>query len=183
MTRHPRLLLLAALLIHGCTRTADRPDTTRPDSAFDAMQQRGKTVMGVDQYASAHVFEDLPDGGRIVLDHGDSSDTPAIIAIRLHMREVATDFQRGDFTNPFAVHDTIVPGTAAMAGMRDRLAFEVRDRPRGAEVRVVSVDPNAVAAVHAFLAFQRTAHRAAGHDHAMPGHGDSAQGRGRGGGE
>jgi len=31
------------------------------------MQSRGAHVMGVDQYTSAHVFEDLPDGGRVVL--------------------------------------------------------------------------------------------------------------------
>ncbi len=45
------------------------------DSAFAAMQVRGQTVMGVDQYASAHVFEDLEDGGRIVLDAENLSDT------------------------------------------------------------------------------------------------------------
>ena len=28
------------------------------------MQTRGVHVMGVDQYTSAHVFEDLADGGR-----------------------------------------------------------------------------------------------------------------------
>jgi len=37
-------------------------------------------------------------------------------------------------------------------------------RPRGAEVRVRSTDSGAVAAIHAFLAFQRTAHHAAGHE-------------------
>ena len=44
------------------------------DSAFAALQQRGKTAMGVDQYASRHQFEALPDGGRIVLQQpgGDS---------------------------------------------------------------------------------------------------------------
>ena len=56
-----------ALLIAGaaCGRggeTARRPS----DSAFAAMQTRGQAVMGVDQYASAHVFEDLADGGRII---------------------------------------------------------------------------------------------------------------------
>jgi len=42
------------------------------------MQSRGAQVMGVDQYTSAHVFEDLPDGGRVVLDRADLADTAAI---------------------------------------------------------------------------------------------------------
>jgi hypothetical protein len=176
------LLYGAAFVLCGCGETSDRPDSAKPDAAFDALQQRGKAVMGVDQYASAHVFEDLPDGGRIVLDRDDSTDKAGIIAIRLHMREVGTDFLRGDFTKPFAVHDTIVPGTAAMASLRDRIAFEVRDRPRGAEVRIVTTDRMAIAAVHQFLAFQRRDHRAAGHEHTMPGHGDTTQARGRRGG-
>jgi len=53
------------------------------------MQSRGAHVMGVDQYTSAHVFEDLPDGGRVVLERDDAADTAAIVAIRGHMREIA----------------------------------------------------------------------------------------------
>ncbi len=57
--------------------------------------------MGVDQYTSAHVFEDLADGGRIILERGDSTDTAGIATIRRHMRSVVVDFQRGEFTSPF----------------------------------------------------------------------------------
>jgi len=56
--------------------------------------------MGVDQYTSAHVFEDLPDGGRIVLDRDSGSDTAGIATIRQHMRDVAAAFATGDFTKP-----------------------------------------------------------------------------------
>ena len=37
------------------------------DSAYAGLQERGKSAMGVDQYTSRHVFEALPDGGRIEL--------------------------------------------------------------------------------------------------------------------
>jgi len=137
------------------------------DSGFAAMQLRGQTVMGVEQYASAHVFEDLEDGGRIVLDAGSASDTAGIAAIRHHIRDIAAAFRAGDFARPFAVHAQVVPGTAAMTARRTGITYEASDRPRGAEVRLRTTDPAAVAAIHAFLAFQRTAHHAAGHE-AMP---------------
>ena len=90
----------AFLCVIGCARRDASPASA--DSNFAALQQRGATAMGVDQYTSSHVFESLPDGGRISL-------------------------------------------------QRD------------------TVDSAGIAAVHAFLAFQRMDHRAAGHDHAgMP---------------
>jgi hypothetical protein len=137
------------------------------DSASAAMQARGRVVMVVDQYASAHVFEDLEDGGRIVLDASSLSDTAGIVAIRQHMRDIATAFRAGDFTRPFAVHAQVVPGTAVMAARRTQITYSASDRPRGAEVHIRSTDLAAVASIHAFLEFQRSAHHAAGHE-AMP---------------
>ena len=128
------------------------------------MQTRGARVMGVDQYTSAHVFEDLPDGGRVVLDRDDPADTAAIVTIRAHMRDIATAFRAGDFTKPFAVHAQTVPGTAVMRARRAAISYEQIDRPRGGEVRIRTNDPEAVAAIHEFLAFQRREHRASSHE-------------------
>jgi hypothetical protein len=128
------------------------------------MQTRGAHVMGVDQYSSAHVFEDLPDGGRVVLERDDAADTAAIATIRVHMREVAASFRAGDFTKPFQVHAQTVPGTAVMRDRRVAISYAPIDRPRGGEVRITSADSAAVRAIHAFLAFQREQHHAAGHE-------------------
>jgi hypothetical protein len=138
------------------------------DSAFGALQSRGAGVMGVDQYTSAHVFESLPDGGRIVLERPDSADTAGVRTIREHMRTIAAAFRRGDFEAPGLVHAQEVPGTRVMAARASRLSYAATDRARGAEVRITTSDPAALAAVHEFLAFQRADHRAAGHE-GMPG--------------
>lgn len=168
MYRRSTLTVLFSLAL-GASLSACRPrqqaaQTGQSDTAFASMQSRGEVVMGVDQYTSAHVFEDLPDGGRIVLDRDDASDTAGIAAIRQHMRDIAAAFRAGDFAKPFAVHAEEVPGTAVMAARRAAIAYTASDRPRGAEVRIVTTDSAAVAAIHAFLEFQRTAHHAAGHD-------------------
>lgn len=146
-----------ALTVAACQRSNDASD-------FAAMQERGEHVMGVDQYTSAHVFEDLPDGGRVVLDRADSSDTAAIGRIRAHMRDIEAAFRAGDFSKPFQVHAQTVPGTAVMTARRAAITYRAADRPRGGEVRIQSSDLLAVAAIHEFLAFQREAHRAAAHE-------------------
>jgi len=148
----PRLLI-AVLVLSACK-----------DRDFAAMQERGRAVMGVDQYTSAHVFEDLPDGGRVVLDRADGADTSGVATIRLHMRAIAASFRAGDFTKPFQVHAQVVPGTAVMQARRAAITYDVVDRPQGGEVRLRSNDMVAIAAIHEFLAFQRTSHHAAGHE-------------------
>src|SRR5207249_4086553 len=116
------------LVLAGC-QNAKQPDD------FAAMQTRGHEVMGVDQYGAHHVFEDLPDGGRVVLDRDDRSDTAAIAKIRAHMRDIATDFRAGDFAKPFEVHAQQVPGTAVMRERRATITYSVVARPSGGAVR------------------------------------------------
>jgi hypothetical protein len=115
--------------------------------------------MGVDQYTSSHVFQDLPDGGRIELQR-DVDDPAGAATIRRHMQEIARRFGAGDFRLPRQVHAQEVPGTARMRARRQLITYTYRELPRGAEVRLTSSDPEAIAAIREFLAFQRREHRA-----------------------
>jgi hypothetical protein len=144
-------LPLGLTLLAACGRSKDSGD-------FAALQARGQHVMGVNQYSSAHVFEDLPDGGRVVLERSDAADTADIATIRAHMRDIAAAFRAGDFTKPFEVHAQDVPGTDVMTAKRAAIRYDASDLPRGGEVRIRTSDPAAVAAIHEFLAFQRQEH-------------------------
>lgn len=144
--------------------------TSDSDSAFAALQRRGASpmAMGVDQYTSAHRFDDLPDGGRIELQR-EVEDSAGIERIREHLRHIAVAFAAGDFRIPAFVHDrTEVPGTDVMTAKRAVIRYRFEELPRGGAVRITTSDPEAVAAIHRFLAFQRGDHHAAGH--AMGGH-------------
>ncbi|AHG88851.1 hypothetical protein J421_1314 [Gemmatirosa kalamazoonensis] len=147
------LLLLVAAPLHAQHHHAD--------TAFASMQARGKTAMGVDQYASSHRFDTLADGGRIALVSG-RDDSAAVAAIRTHFRTIAAAFARGDFATPGFVHDGPVPGTRVMAEKRSAITYEARDLPRGGELRIRTGDPEARKAIAEFLAFQRREHRSGG---------------------
>lgn len=129
------------------------------DTGFAALQKRGKEAMGVDQYTSTHHFEALPDGGRIELQR-DVDDTAGVAQIRRHLQEIAHSFAAGDFTTPALVHMQHVPGTKVMAAQRAAITYLYRALPRGGEVRIVTHDPDALAAIRDFLAFQRMDHHA-----------------------
>lgn len=145
---------------HAAHSRAARSDST-PDSAFAELQKRGKVEMGVDQYTSTHRFDDLADGGRIELTR-DASDSAGVRTIREHLASIARAFAAGDFATPFAVHAREVPGAKTMAVKRDAIRYEFRPLPGGGEVRISTKDPEAVRAIHAFMAFQRGDHRAGG---------------------
>jgi hypothetical protein len=161
----PRLgsLLLGAVLAACAGPGAHRQGATGADTAFAAMQTRGAEAMGVDQYTSSHVFEPLPDGGRIVL-RRDVPDSAGVAAIRDHMRLIAERFGAGDFALPGFVHAQPVPGTAVMAARRDHISYTASAVPNGAELRITTTDSAALAAVHEFLAFQLREHHAAAHE-------------------
>jgi hypothetical protein len=145
---------LAALLLFGPVTLAAQ---AKKDSAHHALQLRGKVIMGVDQYTSTHVFEDLPDGGRIELQR-DVDDVEGARAIRRHLRTIAEAFKSGDFTAPTLVHMKEVPGTSVMAAQRKAIRYQFRELRRGGELRIRTTDAAAIAAIHEFLAFQRAEH-------------------------
>ena len=160
------VLLLALLGCHaGESREAIRHEVADQDPSYAAVQTRGATAMGVNQFTSSHVFAPLPDGGRITLQR-DADDSAGTAQIRRHMRQIAEQFTAGDFRLPGYVHAQSVPGTEVMAARRELITYTVESLPRGAAVRVRTDDPAVVQAIHEFLAFQR-------HDHHAPAHQDS----------
>jgi hypothetical protein len=158
--RSPFAILIAGVALSGCLgRDAGRGSVGMPDSGFAGVQRRGAVVMGVNQYTSRHVFEPLPDGGRIELQRG-VDDSAGVAQIRRHMQLIARQFAGGDFHLPGVVHDREVPGTRIMAERRAAISYTVESLPRGGAVRVRSGDSVAVQAIHDFLAFQRQDHHA-----------------------
>lgn len=156
------LTLIAACASEHAPERSDRPRSA--DSAFAALQSRGADAraMGVDQYTSVHLFDALPDGGRVELQRA-ADDSAGVAQIRRHLRTIAEAFADGNFGTPAFVHAQKVPGTQVMAAKRSLIAYTVRDLPRGAELRITTHDTTAIAAVHAFMAFQRMDHHAGGH--------------------
>lgn len=158
-----RIRVSGAVCIASLACARGKAPAAANDSAFAALQQRGETAMGVDQYTSQHVFEPLPDGGRIVLQRKEN-DPAGEQTIRAHMRTIADAFKRGDFALPGFVHAMAeVPGTATMKRLHDEISYTPRDIPGGGEVVISTKNPDAVAAIHDFLAFQSMDHRAGMH--------------------
>lgn len=72
---------------------------------------------------------------------------------------IAGMFGQGDFSLPMFIHDTVPPGVEVMKRLKAQISYTAENTAQGAQVRITTSDPEALAAVHEFLRFQIKDHR------------------------
>lgn len=122
------------------------------------LKKRGALAMGFDQDKTAHRFPVSPTGGSIEVDAIDPDDRASRDQIRTHLKEIAKSFARGDFAKPFQTHAEVPPGVPEMQRLKEKIRYAFVETPRGGAVRITTTDAAALAAVHAFLAYQSREH-------------------------
>ncbi len=146
------MLLLTAITL---VATLAAPAQDHQGHAMD----RANKGMGFDQAKTTHHFRLTADGGAIEVVAKDRDDRATISQVRGHLKRVDQAFADGDFSLPFFVHDTEVPGTAVMKERRSSIAYSFEPLPTGARVVMRTNDPQARAALHDFLRFQIREHK------------------------
>lgn len=144
------ILLVSALTLAATQQTAH-------DHA--QMNHRGAQVMGFDQDKTTHHFLLFEDGGAIDVSVKDAADKQNLDAIRAHLPHIAMKFGQGDFEAPALVHATDVPGTTELAGLKTKVSWKYVETDKGGRVDIVTTDPAALSAVHAFLKYQIEDHK------------------------
>jgi hypothetical protein len=123
------------------------------------MKKSGEAAMGFDQDATTHHFLIDQDGGTIQVTVNDPKNKANAEAIRGHLKRIAADFSSGVFDAPFATHDEVPPGVPAMQRLKAAIGYRYEEVPAGGRVRIVTKDPEARAAVQAFLRYQIREHK------------------------
>jgi hypothetical protein len=129
------------------------------DQRFQEMNARGNVSMGFDQEKTTHHFRPAADGGAIEVTVNDANDSANLTAIRKHLKQVAADFSRGNFTSPLATHGELPAGAAEMQSLKGRIAYRYEELPAGARVHISTRDAAALKAVQQFLGYQVKEHR------------------------
>jgi uncharacterized protein (TIGR03435 family) len=140
-------------------------DSTHDKHAAD-VDMRGDHAMGFSHETSKHHFELLSDGGIIQVDALSDSDTATRDQIRQHLAHIAAMFSANVFDIPMFIHGMVPPGVPTMKEKHAEITYSYMAMATGGMVRITTLDPVALKAVHDFLEFQIEDHRT----------GDSAQG-------
>jgi hypothetical protein len=137
---------------------AGDPATCPMHAQHTAVDQRGDRVMGFSQQKTTHAFRLFADGGAVEVRANDTADAENVAAIRAHLKEIATEFAKGDFAKPREIHGRVPDGAEAMKALGEGIAYRYEELERGARVRIVTKDARGVEAIHAFLNFQISDH-------------------------
>ena len=122
------------------------------------LKQRGALAMGFDQDKTTHHFRATAAGGSIEVAVKDAADARSRDQIRGHLKEIAEAFAKGDFAKPFQTHAEVPPGVPAMQRLKAVIRYKYEETPDGGAVRITTSDPDALKAVHEFLAYQGREH-------------------------
>ncbi|HKV09350.1 MAG TPA: hypothetical protein VJ725_14500 [Thermoanaerobaculia bacterium] len=151
-------VLAAPLLAQDCPLHAEHQKAAQ-ENTHTALDHRGDEVMGFEHTRTTHHFLLKEDGGVIQVEVNDSGDAASLAQIRSHLAEVARSFAAGDFAMPAQIHDRVLPGVPDMTRLAREIEYRYEDLERGGRVRITTGNPEARAAVHAFLKSQIADHR------------------------
>jgi hypothetical protein len=118
-------------------------------------------TFGMSHTKSTHSFRLFDDGGAIELRASNAADEATIAAIRAHLQEITPQFSKGDFSTPRFVHGYSPDGVAQLEQLRNDITWRYQQLDGGGRIRITTRSAEALAAVHAFLAFQVIEHRTA----------------------
>ena len=149
---------------------------TAADAAREAdVARRGPDVMPFDLKATQHIFTKTADGGvqRVVARR--KGDRQQVKLVRAHLRDIESEFRKGDFSGPAHIHGEDMPGLAQLRAAKPgdiRIAY--REVAGGAELAYRTRKPELVSALHTWFDAQVSDHgpdAMAGHEHMH--HGDA----------
>jgi len=118
------------------------------------MKQHGDAAMGFDQDKTLHHFTMSADGGAIAVAANDPADTASTAQVRQHLQAIAKAFKQGDFGKPEATHSELPTRVPAMQRLKDAITYTYYETVGGGIVRICTINAEARAAVHEFLAYQ-----------------------------
>ncbi len=129
-----------------------------PEQPRARITPRAFGIMGFDQQTATHRVVLTRSGGVMRVTANDAGDAETAADISRHLRILASEFRRGDFNGPEAVHGQTPPGVDNMRRLRDKIIYTAHPIAGGAELIISSQDQRAIDAIHRFLQFQMQEH-------------------------
>jgi hypothetical protein len=140
--------------------------------AADAQRQAEVATLGADVMpfglkATTHIFTKTAEGGVQRVVAKSAADVQQVKLVREHLREIQTQFLKGDFSGPTHIHGAEMPGLADLkAAKPGQIAIDYKDVDSGAQLTYRTSDAVLVAALHQWFDAQLSDHGA----DAMAGH-------------
>lgn len=118
-------------------------------------------TLGMSHSTSTHSFRLFDDGGAIELRANRAEDLQTVQGIRSHLKDIAGQFAKSDFSTPGFVHGYAPDGVEQMEALAGAIRYTYEELPEGGRVLIRAESSAEQEAIHAFLQFQIIEHRTA----------------------
>ncbi len=143
--------LAALLVLLNCTASIAQ-------TKQEHVHQMAPGVMPFDVSKTVHVFKMTETGGveRVVSKQTAAADQ--IVLIQQHLRREVVNFQRGDYSDPAALHGAAMPGLQELRNGASRVKVSYASLPSGAEITFETADVHLLTALHRWFGAQLSEH-------------------------
>lgn len=122
------------------------------------VHQMAHSVMPFDMSKTQHIFKMTESGGVQQVVAKDAGDTDQIALIQQHLRHEAEKFQRGDYSDPAALHGADMPGLKDVQTGAAAIKVSYAALPLGAEITFETTDLHLLTAIHRWFGAQLSEH-------------------------
>ena len=118
------------------------------------------SVMPFDMAKTMHIFRMTESGGiqRVIVK--DKNDTDQVALIQQHLREEASRFQHGDYSDPARLHGATMPGLSELQRGAEHVKVSYSDLPDGGAINFETTDRHLLTAIHRWFGAQLSEHGA-----------------------
>lgn len=148
----------AAALLLLCDLLGAAPAFAQTTQAH--VHHMSHSVMPFDIATSLHIFRMTDTGGEQRVIARDPGDTRQVALIRQHLRHEASRFQRGDYSDPAALHGADMPGLAELQAGASRIQVSYAEVPAGGALTFSTTDRHLITQIHRWFGAQLSEHGA-----------------------
>lgn len=130
---------------------------------------RGANVMPFELKATTHLFSKKKDGGVQQVVAKNPKDQTQIRLIREHLKQIAVQFTKGDFSGPIHIHGSSMPGLNDLKRAKSgEIRVSYQNLSDGGQIEYTTANAPLIAALHQWFDAQLSDHGAdakEGHQH------------------
>ena len=150
---HRSLVVATVLVVLNCS-------TVIAQTKQEHVHQMAPGVMPFDVSKSVHIFKMTEKSGVERVVAKDPTDADQIVLIQQHLRHEATNFQRGDYSDPAMLHGATMPGLKELQSGASHIKVSYVSLRSGAEIRFETVNVHLLTALHRWFGAQLSEHGA-----------------------
>jgi len=155
MNSHELISALVVTLI-ACVVAPISAQTTQQEH----VHQMSHGVMPFDMSKTVHIFKMTEQGGVERVVTREARNTDQVVLIQQHLQHEAEQFQKGNYSDPAALHGADMPGLKELQAGASHIKVLYAALPNGAEITFEASDIHLLTAIHRWFGAQLSEHGA-----------------------